>query len=109
VRIEPQPQNKSGTIDVIGIVTAYEGDPLPSGDIASRLGGFADMSQMEGAGPSDQQILETPLGSKNSLRNNYQDFQAFLDRGGKIGLQHDPLLYGAYALNPFLVGVELVR
>jgi SPFH domain / Band 7 family len=108
VRIEPQPQNKSGTVDVIGIVTAYEGDPLPSGDIASRLGGFADMSQMEGAGASDQQIIETLLGSKNSLHNNYQDFQAFLDRGGKIGLQHDPLLYGAYALNPFLVGVELV-
>jgi regulator of protease activity HflC (stomatin/prohibitin superfamily) len=108
VRIEPQPQNKSGTFDVIGIVTTYEGDPLPSGDIASRLGGFADMSQMEGAGASDQQIIETLLGSKNSQHNNYQDFQAFLDHGGKIGLQHDPLLYGAYALNPFLVGVELV-
>jgi SPFH domain / Band 7 family len=108
VRIEPQPQSKSGTIDVIGIVTTYEGDPLPSGDIASRLGGFADMSQMESAGASDQQIIETLLGSKNSLHNNYQDFQAFLDRGGKIGLQHDPLLYGAYALNPFLVSVELV-
>ena len=108
VRIEPQPQNKSGTFDVVGIVTAYEGDPLPSGDIASRLGGFTDMGQMEAAGASDQQIIETLLGSKNSLHNNYQDFQAFLDRGGKIGLQHDPLLYGAYALNPFLVGVELV-
>ena len=48
------------------------------------------------------------LGSKNTLHNNYQDYQAFLDNGGKIGLQHDPLLYGAYALNPFLVRVELV-
>ncbi len=28
--------------------------------------------------------------------------------GGKIGLQHDPLLYGAYLLNPFLVQVELM-
>ena len=46
--------------------------------------------------------------SKNSLHNNYQDLQAFLDSGGKIGLQHDPLLYGAYLLNPFLVRVELV-
>ena len=43
-----------------------------------------------------------------NLHNNYQDFQAFLDHGGHIGLQHDPLLYGAYALNPFLVGVEMV-
>ena len=48
------------------------------------------------------------LGSKNNLHNNYQDFQAFLDHGGKIGLQHDPLLYGAYLLNPFLVRVEMV-
>ena len=54
------------------------------------------------------QIIETLLGSKNHLHNNYQDFQAFLDHGGHIGLQHDPLLYGAYALNPFLVSVELV-
>ena len=48
------------------------------------------------------------LGSKNTLHNNYQDFQMFLDAGGKIGLQHDPLLYGAYLLNPFLVHVEMV-
>ncbi len=40
--------------------------------------------------------------------NNYQDFDAFLKAGGKIGLQHDPLLYGAYLLNPFLVRVEEV-
>src|SRR5262249_61199269 len=53
-------------------------------------------------------IMETLAGSKNSQHNNYQDFQGFLDHGGRIGLQHDPLLYGAYALNPFLVGVELV-
>ena len=33
---------------------------------------------------------------------------AFLDHGGKIGLQHDTLLYGAYLLNPFLVRVDLV-
>ena len=45
---------------------------------------------------------------KNEAHNNYQDFQAFLDKGGRIGLQHDPLLYGAYNLNPFLVCVEMV-
>ena len=109
VRIEPQPQGKDGSrFDVVGIVTTYEGDPLPSGDIASRLGGFADMATMEKGNSTDQEIIETLLGSKNSLHNNYQDFQAFLDKGGKIGLQHDSLLYGAYALNPFLVSVELV-
>ena len=48
------------------------------------------------------------MGSKNDLHNNYQDFQKFLEAGGHIGLQHDPLLYGAYLLNPFLTRVEMV-
>ncbi len=46
------------------------------------------------------------LRNKNEQHKSYQDFQAFLDKGGRIGLQHDPLLYGAYNLNPFLVRVE---
>jgi uncharacterized membrane protein YqiK len=109
VRIQPQPMGEDGTmVDMVGIVTTYEGDPLPKGAIASRLGGFADVEEMEAAGATDGEIIEVLVGSKNSVHNNYQDFQAFLDNGGKIGLQHDPLLYGAYALNPFLVGVELV-
>jgi len=109
VRIEPRAQDAEGeTLDTLGIVTTFEGDPLPSGDIASRLGGFEDLDQLERAGTDDLQLIETMLGSKNTLHNNYQDFQAFLDSGGRIGLQHDPLLYGAYALNPFLVSVERV-
>jgi len=93
--------------DQVGIVTVLEGDPLPSGDFAGRLGGFADVSAMEQSGAEDSEIIDLLLGSKNSLHNNYQDFQAFLDNGGRIGLQHDPLLYGAYLLNPFLVQVEM--
>lgn len=109
VRIEPKPCGADGALmDMVGIVTTYEGDPLPSGDIASRLGGFADIDKMEKASATDGQTIEVLLGNKNDLHNNYQDFQAFLDNGGRIGLQHDPLLYGAYALNPFLVSVELV-
>lgn len=109
VRIEPQPCGKDGALmDLVGIVTTFEGDPLPSGDIASRLGGFADIDKMEKANATDGDIIEVLLGNKNNLHNNYQDFQAFLDNGGRIGLQHDPLLYGAYALNPFLVSVEMV-
>jgi SPFH domain / Band 7 family len=109
LRIEPQPRGKdAGPIDMVGIVTTYEGDPLPSGDIAIRLGGFADIEQLEKGDVTDAHLIEALLGSKNNLHNNYQDFQAFLEHGGRIGLQHDPLLYGAYALNPFLVGVELV-
>ncbi len=109
VRIVPKATDRDGaTQDSVGIITTYEGDPLPSGDIASRLGGFNDVQEMEKASASDVEIIEILLGSKNKLHNNYQDFQAFLDNGGRIGLQHDPLLYGAYALNPFLVGVEIV-
>jgi hypothetical protein len=109
VRITPQPRGKDGAmVDMVGIVTAYEGDPLPSGDIASRLGGYADVGEMEKANAGDLEIIEKLLGNKNNLHNNYQDFQAFMDNGGHIGLQHDPLLYGAYALNPFLIAVELV-
>jgi regulator of protease activity HflC (stomatin/prohibitin superfamily) len=108
VRISPHSGHDGGIVDMVGIVTTFEGDPLPSGDIASRLGGFADLSDMERQGAADPEVIERILGSKNNLHNNYQDLQAFLDHGGKIGLQHDPLLYGAYTLNPFLVSVELV-
>lgn len=109
VRIEPRAQGKDAAlVDVVGVVTTYEGDPLPSGDIATRLGGYADIEILEKGDANDAHIIESLLGSKNNLHNNYQDFQAFLDSGGHIGLQHDPLMYGAYALNPFLVGVEIV-
>lgn len=97
-----------GDKDVLGIVTTLEGDPLPSGDIAGRLGGFADLTALEDGGGRDAELIDLLIGTKNELHNNYQDFQLFLDNGGKIGLQHDPLLYGAYLLNPFLVRVELV-
>jgi regulator of protease activity HflC (stomatin/prohibitin superfamily) len=109
VRIEPTPAKKDEPpIDTVGIVTTFEGNPLPSGLIASRLGNFDDVAQMESGGSPNADIVETLLGNKNDLHNNYQDFQAFLDKGGRIGLQYDVLLYGAYALNPFLVRVELV-
>ncbi len=97
-----------GPQDMVGIVIALEGEPLHSGDIASRLGGFEDVVAAEQVGATDADVIELLLGSKNTLHNNYQDFQRFLDNGGKIGLQHDPLLYGAYLLNPFLIQVELV-
>jgi len=110
VRIQPMVVGTDRKIvDMVGIVTTYEGDPLPEGDIACRLGGFSDITlQEQGNDVTDTALIETMLGSKNALHNNYQDYQAFLDHGGKIGLQHDPLLYGAFALNPFLVSVEMV-
>ena len=95
---------------MVGIVTTLEGPPLDKGDIASRLGGFDDIGALEKPTPAttDAELHRHAARSKNDLHNNYQDFQAFLDAGGRIGLQHDPLLYGAYLLNPFLVRVELV-
>ena len=98
-----------GEVDVVGIVETLEGDPLSGGDIASRIGGFEDVKRLLADDAStDNQIIEQLLGSQNTVHNSYQDFQKFVDGGGKMGLQHDPLLYGAYALNPFLVRVEIV-
>lgn len=94
--------------DVVGIVTALEGPAPDDGDIASRLGGYRDVCDLEASGATDAEIIESVLANKNGLHNSYQDYQAFLDAGGRIGLQHDPLLYGSYLLNPFLVRVEFV-
>jgi uncharacterized membrane protein YqiK len=95
-----------GDRDIVGVVTALEGPPSP--DIASRIGGFDDVRRMEQEGsPTAGQIIQAVLKSKNELHDNYQDYQAFLDAGGCIGLQHDVMLYGSYLLNPYLVRVEL--
>lgn len=94
-----------GDRDQVGVVTTLEGPP--SGDIASRIGGFNDVTEMEASGGSASQVIQAVLKAKNGLHDNYQDYQAFLDNGGCIGLQHDPLLYGSYLLNPYLVNVEL--
>jgi uncharacterized membrane protein YqiK len=107
--------------DKVGVVKALEGPPLDSGDIACRLGGYADVHQLLLAPISgdddlsrkkarqkiDADSIEKLLGNKNQSHNNYQDYQAFLDNGGRIGMQHDVLMPGSYALNPFLVEVEI--
>jgi uncharacterized membrane protein YqiK len=116
-RIEPRATESGHVVDMVGVVTTLDGDPLPAGDISSRLGGFKDIEDLEREGrratstpatSPNSLMIETILGSKNDQHKSYQDFQAFLDKGGKIGLQHDPLLYGAYNLNPFLLRVEQV-
>jgi SPFH domain/Band 7 family protein len=96
------------TIDMVGIVETLEGEPLPSGDIAGRLGRFDDVKKMQADARSEAEIADVLTGNQNERHNNYQDYQRFLDAGGRIGLQHDPLLYGSYALNPYLVRVETV-
>ena len=109
--IEPLRSDEGGRhtiVDIVGIVETLEGEPLPSGDIACRMGRFDDVRQMEAAGRSDAEIADVLIGNQNERHNNYQDYQKFLDSGGRIGLQHDPLLYGSYALNPYLVRVQAV-
>jgi len=103
-RIEPDANGR----DVCGIVTVLEGPPVEAGDIASRLGGFADIAELEKGARNDAELIEALLQNKNHLHNNYQDLQRFLDGGGRSGLQHDALPYGAYNLNPLLVRVERV-
>ena len=108
VRIQPRLREDGQVLDMIGIVTTLEGSPLPKGAIANRLGDFDDVAALEQRPETtDADLVEAVLSVKNDVHNNYQDFQAFLDNGGRIGLQHDPLLYGAYTLNPFLVSVEM--
>ena len=108
LRIREKETGAEKTIDMVGIVETLEGEPLASGDIACRLGRFDDVKVMESAVRNDAEIVDVLIGNQNDRHNNYQDYQKFLDAGGKIGLQHDPLLYGSYALNPYLVRVETV-
>ena len=48
-RISPHPTEAGQVVDMVGIVTTLEGEPLPAGDIASRLGGFSDIEALETA------------------------------------------------------------
>ena len=65
----------------LGIVTTREGASLPSGEIA---------------GP------EVPG------HNGFQDPQAFIDNGGRKGLQEQVLLAGRYFINPRFATVEII-
>jgi len=67
------------------------------------------VSELEAQGAPVTEVMEILLGNKNNLHNNYQELHGFLDQGGRIGLQHDPLLPGAYLLNPFLIRVDPCR
>jgi hypothetical protein len=61
----------------------------------------------------DPRPIRTPSARQRSSRrestsSRLRRCEKFLDSGGRIGLQHDPLLYGSYALNPYLVRVQTV-
>jgi uncharacterized membrane protein YqiK len=67
--------------DMVGIVTALDGRPIETGEIA---------------------------GPVIAGHENFQNAQAFLDGGGRRGLQEQILLSGTWNLNPWFVQVEQV-
>ncbi|HWX20215.1 MAG TPA: flotillin family protein [Candidatus Binatia bacterium] len=67
--------------DMVGIVTAMDGQPIEAGEIA---------------------------GPVIAGHQNFQNTQAFLDGGGRRGLQDQILLSGTWNLNPWFVQVEQV-
>jgi uncharacterized membrane protein YqiK len=68
--------------DAVGIVTTLDGRPIDPGEIAGEL---------------------VPA------HDNFQNAQAFLDNGGRRGLQEQILLSGTWNLNPWFVSVEQVE
>jgi len=67
--------------DAVGIVTTLDGRPIDPGEIAGEL---------------------VPA------HDNFQNAQAFLENGGRRGLQEQILLSGTWNLNPWFASVEQV-
>jgi len=67
--------------DMVGIVTTLDGQPIEAGEIA---------------------------GATIAAHDNFQSAQAFLNGGGRRGLQEQILLSGSWNLNPWFVQVEQV-
>ncbi|CAM2790747.1 Uncharacterized membrane protein YqiK, contains Band7/PHB/SPFH domain [Flavobacterium succinicans] len=65
--------------NMVGIVTALDGDPIPQGQIAGKY--------VDG-------------------HNNFQDFDYFLEHGGNRGLQPQVMLAGSYYINTWAIQIE---
>lgn len=65
--------------NMVGIITALDGQPIPQGQIAG--------SNVEG-------------------HNNFQDIDTFMNSGGCRGLQPQVILAGSYYINPWAVQIE---
>ena len=65
--------------NMIGIVTALDGEPIPQGQIAGKF-------------------VES--------HNNFQDFDKFLEHGGNRGLQPQVMLAGSYYINTWGILIE---
>ena len=69
------------TDNKVGIVTTLDGQPLKEGQIAAEI--------VDG-------------------HNKFQDFDAFIRRGGYRGLQQEVILAGTYNINPWAVDIKEV-
>lgn len=67
--------------NMVGIVTALDGKPIPNGQIA---------------------------GPDITGHNNFQDFDGFLNNNGCRGLQPQIILAGSYNINPWAIQIEEV-
>lgn len=65
--------------NMIGIVTALDGEPIPQGQIAGKF---------------------------VNDHNNFQDFDKFLEQGGNRGLQPQVMLAGSYYINTWGILIE---
>ncbi len=65
--------------NMVGIVTALDGEPIPQGQIA---------------------------GKNVESHNNFQDFDKFLEDGGNRGLQPQVMLAGSYYINSWAIQIE---
>lgn len=65
--------------NMVGIITALDGQPIPQGQIAG--------SNVEG-------------------HNNFQDIDTFMNKGGCRGLQPQVILAGSYYINPWAIQIE---
>ncbi|MGL2966186.1 SPFH domain-containing protein [Flavobacterium sp. XGLA_31] len=65
--------------NMIGVVTALDGEPIPQGQIAGKF-------------------VEN--------HNNFQDFDSFLEQGGNRGLQPQVMLAGSYYINTWAIQIE---
>ena len=59
MRIQPKLHEDGKIVDMIGIVTTLEGQPLPKGAIANRLMDFTDLAELEARpGTTDAELVE---------------------------------------------------
>ena len=110
VRIEPKTAATARVIDMVGIVTTLEGSPVAEGRHGEPTRRLQRHRRTGTGSPKPKTAISSRRSSpaRTMSTTTIRTSSPSSTNGGRIGLQHDPLLYGAYTLNPFLVSVEMV-